>query len=63
MIILVTGWFSQYDSNGYPTGKKEFLVSHGYDTITDRTVILPCEPPNRFPGARFNAELGEWVID
>ncbi len=60
MIICVTGWFPVY-KDGHPTGDKEFLVSHGIDTETDKLVILPCQPPNQL-GAKFNIELGEWYL-
>lgn len=62
MIICVTGMFDMYDRHGIPTGHKELLVSHGIDMNTDKTVILPCEHPAKI-GARFDGELGEWVLD
>lgn len=43
------------------TGREELVVSHGVDARTDRTVILPCEPPERI-GAVFMAEIGEYVL-
>jgi hypothetical protein len=61
MIILVTGWFPQYE-RGIPTGKKEFLVSHGVDLTTGRDVVLPCEPPSRIKGAYFDKNYNEWAI-
>lgn len=60
MIICVTGLFDVY-RNGIPTGKKEFVVSHGYDTDTDRDVILQCVPPLEL-GAKFDTDLQEWVL-
>ena len=61
MIILITGWFPKYDRNGYETGEKEFIVSHGYDTETGKTVITSCDHPARMGGV-FNSDIGEWVI-
>ena len=60
MIVCVTGDFPTYDREGHPTGKKEFVVSHGIDEA-GRTVILPNEPPTRL-GAKFSTTLGEWVL-
>ena len=62
MIILITGLFEIYDRDGNPTGKKELLVSHGIDTLTDKTVIVSCEHPSKL-GARFSMGYGEWIID
>lgn len=62
MIILITGWFDEYDRHGSRTGKKEFLVSHGIDLDTGKTVITTCEPPDRIQGARFDKDYQEWVI-
>jgi len=61
MIILITGYFPIYDYLGYPTGKKEFVVSHGIDEETGKSIVLPNEHPNAL-GGEFNSELGEWVI-
>lgn len=61
MIICVTGNFPVYDREGHTTGKKEFVVSHGVDFVTGKTVILPSEPPHQI-GARFSKTLGEWVL-
>ena len=63
MILLVTGWFDKTDQYGRRTGEKEFLVSHGIDLNTDQTVITSCDPPSRIPGARFDNNYQEWVID
>ena len=43
------------------TGREQVVVSHGIDMDTDRTVILPCEPPEAL-GAVFNPEMGEYVL-
>jgi hypothetical protein len=56
-IICITGWFRNQD-----TKAREFLVSHGIEEGTLKSVILPSEHPSRL-GAGFDAELGEWVID
>ena len=60
-IVCITGLFSILDRNGWPTGKKELLVSHGIDEDTGRSVCLPCEHPNRL-GAVFDTILGEYVL-
>lgn len=59
MIILITGWFDIYDG-GVNTGEKEFVVSHGIDTFTDKVVILPNEQPSKL--GVWDNEIGEWVI-
>ena len=62
MIICITGWFDIYDRQGYKTGKKEFVVSHGVDTDNnDKIVVIPNEHP-RDLGAIFSEDIGEWVI-
>jgi hypothetical protein len=61
MIIVITGWFDEYDRYGSKTGRKEFLTSHGVDFDTGRNVILPCDPPSRL-GAVYDNEMGEWVL-
>lgn len=43
------------------TVREELVVSHGIDEHTGKTVILPCEPPERI-GAVFNAEIGEYAL-
>lgn len=62
MIICITGWFKTYDDNGVPTGRSEFVTSHGIDTITDEKVILPNVHPVEL-GAEFDGILEEWIID
>ena len=62
MIILITEWYDKNDIYGFKTGEKELLVSHGYDTTTGKTVILPNEHPALL-GAKINEHIGEWVID
>ena len=62
MIICITRWFDIYDRQGYKTGKKEFVVSHGVDTDNNgKIVVLPTEHP-RDLGAIFSEEIREWVI-
>ena len=41
-IIVICGFFEKEDGFGYPTGEKEFGVSHGVDMITGQSVVLPC---------------------
>lgn len=61
MIICVTAWFDKYDKFGYRTGEKEFLVSHGVDSETDENIILPFQHPEEI-GAKYNYDIGEWVL-
>ena len=60
-IICITGIFPKYDRRNVKIGE-EFVVSHGIDEHTMRNVILPCEHPARL-GAKFDSQLGEWVIE
>lgn len=59
MIILITGTFPVY-RQGVKVGE-EFVVSHGVDDRTGRTVILPSVPPGQL-GGRFDKDLGEWYM-
>lgn len=61
MIICVTGYFDKYDKNGFKTGEKEFLVSHGIDSNTDYPVTLPCVHPSVL-GAVFDTAYNEYVL-
>lgn len=61
-IVVVCGLFEKYDFLGYPTGEKEFGVSHGIDMNTDQFVILPHVSHPESLGAKFDQQLGEWVI-
>lgn len=56
MIIVIA-----FKEKNQRTGREELVVSHGIDEHTGKTVILPCEPPERI-GAKFNAEIGEYVL-
>lgn len=60
-IICICGNFDIY-KNGYKTGQTEFVVSHGIDEETDKTVILPPEHPLTL-GAVYDYNLCEWVIE
>lgn len=43
------------------TGNTFLVISHGYDTDTDRVTALPnCRPEEA--GARFDPNLGEYVM-
>ncbi len=44
------------------SGKKTLIVSHGVDSETDLPVTLPPLHPEQI-GAKFNAEIGEYVLD
>ncbi len=56
MIIVITT-----TERNERSGRMEVLASHGIDQKTDRTVILPCEPPAAI-GAVFDDAIGEYVI-
>ena len=61
-VILITGDFQKYDSYGNPIiGETEFVVSHGVDEDTGKIVIVQAEHP-RTLGAKFDCEIGEWVL-
>lgn len=62
MIICITGMFDVYGDDGVKTGKSEFVVSHGVDYYTGKTVILPNEHPVAI-GAVYSREIGEWVVE
>lgn len=62
MIMLITGNFPLYDREDIPTGKTEFVVSHGVDLDTGIPMVLPNEPPSSFPGAFFSPEVNEWLM-
>jgi hypothetical protein len=61
MIILVTGYFTVFE-HGRPTSRKEFGTSHGYDTVTGKTIVTSGEPPDRL-GAKYDTSLNEWVLE
>ena len=61
-IIVICGFFEKEDGFGYPTGEKEFGVSHGVDMNTDQIVILPPVSHPELLGAKFDQQFGEWVI-
>ena len=61
-IILITGYYDIYDINGLPTGKKEFLVSHGINEDTFENVVVENVPPKFIEGAYFDNELHEWCV-
>lgn len=62
MILLITGWFDEYDRYNIKTGRKNFLVSHGVDLVTDKNIVLPNEYPTAIGGV-FDTTLNEWVIE
>ena len=60
MILCITDWCPVLDRYGHPTGRKELLVSHGFDLDNyDRAVILPCEHPSQLGAKLIN---GEWYL-
>ena len=60
MIVLYTWIFPIYDKFGVKVGQ-EFVVSHGYDTDTGRSVVVECRHPREI-GAYFHSVIGEWVL-
>jgi hypothetical protein len=60
-IICITGNFPII-KNGYITQLTEFVVSHGVDEDTFENVCLPCEHPKNL-GAKFDQNIGEWVLE
>jgi len=62
MIILVTGEFDIYDKDGIPTGKKEFVISHGIDLKIGKIIIMSQVPPSDIEGAYYDSEIDEWVL-
>lgn len=61
MIICICGTFPKYDRNSFPTGEKEFVVSHGVDADTLQGVVLPNIHPQLL-GATFDHQLMEWIL-
>ncbi|GEM_PF-2712723 len=61
-IIVICGYFQKEDRFGYLTGEKEFGVSHGVDMITGQYVVLPWVSHPELLGAKFDQNIGEWVI-
>lgn len=61
-VICITGWFEKFDKAGHPTGELEFLVSHGIDEDTGKSVTLPCCDP-RWLGAKIDPDINEYVIE
>jgi hypothetical protein len=59
MITLICGAFEIYDKDGYPTGKKEFVASHGIDESGKTVIVEQCHP--REIGAKL--VNGNWIID
>ena len=59
--IVIAGHFPVF-SGGIATGATEFVASHGVREGSGAPVILPQIHPREL-GARFDAELGEWVLD
>lgn len=45
-----------------PLKRNVLLISHGYDTLTDEVVILPCEPLDHVDYVGWNSEIGEYVV-
>lgn len=44
-------------------GKQDVvMVSHGFDTTTDRLIVLPIQPLFYFDH-HFDSEIGEYILD
>jgi hypothetical protein len=39
------------------------MVSHGYNTETDELVVLPSVPLFHFDDAKFDSEVGEYILN
>ena len=61
-VVVITEYFDVWDIHGYPTGEKEFLVSHGIDTETMETIPLPGVLPDEL-GATYDSTINEWVLE
>lgn len=61
MIIVIAGKFPICDRTGRPTGRYEFVASHGVDYATGRSIVLPSESPLDL-GAEMHEQLKEWVL-
>lgn len=48
--------------NGLETGDRQFVVSHGIEEDTGRSITLPSEHPASI-GAVLDRQLNEWVLD
>lgn len=59
-VIVIAGHFDVIE-RGRPTGRKEFVASHGIDESTGRNVVLPSEHPSSL-GAKWDDQLQHWVI-
>jgi hypothetical protein len=38
------------------------MVSHGYNVTTDELVVLPSVPLFYFDDAKFDSEMGEYIL-
>lgn len=56
MIILIV-----VEDKDEQTGVISLIVSHGYDTDTDKNIIMSQQHP-RSLGGIFDMTIGEWVL-
>jgi len=61
MIIVHVTTEHILDRHGNPTDKTQLIVSHGYDTETDKIITMPQVSPFEITGVRMNKEIGEFV--
>jgi len=60
-ILCITGTFDLYE-NGMPTGKTEFVVSHGVNMRIGKIVIMQNDHPLNL-GAKQDPVDKEWYLD
>ena len=63
MIIVHVTTEHILDRHGNPTDKTQLIVSHGYDTETDKIITMPQVSPFEITGVRMNKEIGEFVLE
>jgi hypothetical protein len=61
MIVVICNMFEK-EVNGIPSGQCELLADFAVDLETGGSVIVPAEHPTLL-GAKFDFEIGEWVIE
>jgi len=59
-VLLICGLFDVYGKGGHKTGRQEFVVSHGVDLDTDKTVILPCVHPSELGATHLGGN--DWIL-
>lgn len=63
MILLVTGNFPIADRYGIPTGKYEYITSHGIDVDTGANICLPQEHPKQLGAKQIMYDgIVQWIL-